>query len=149
MDQLRIGDADRETAVGALGEQYAHGRISKDELDERSDAVWSAKTRGDLSPLFADLPVDPAGRLRQPPAARFGTPFAGRAPFSPRRSGWDRAGRYIAPIVLVLVALTVLTHLPIFLVALGVFWFLRHRSAARRPAPYAGPPGRSDGPSWR
>ena len=57
MDALRLSDADREAAVDLLGEQYAVGRLSRDEFDERSDAVWSARTRGDLAPIFADLPV--------------------------------------------------------------------------------------------
>jgi len=57
MDTLRLSDADREAATGLLSEQYAVGRLNKDEFDERSDAVWSAKTRGDLAPVFADLPV--------------------------------------------------------------------------------------------
>ena len=73
MDTLRISDADRETALDLLGEQYAVGRLDKDEFDERSDAVWSAKTQGDLAPVFADLPVrSPACRLARPGAGRSG-----------------------------------------------------------------------------
>ena len=56
MDQLRIGDAEREASVAALGEHFAQGRLTREEYDERSDAVWSARTRGDLVPVFADLP---------------------------------------------------------------------------------------------
>ena len=149
MDQLRIGDADRETAVTALGEQYAHGRISKDELDERSDAVWSARTHGDLAPLFADLPVEPSGQLRVPGRAQAGMPFAGRGGRTPARTGWHGAGRYVAPVVFILVALTILTHLPFFLVALGLFWLVRHRCAARRATPCPEPSSRSVGPGWR
>ena len=58
-----------------LGEHYAVGRLTKDEFDERSDAVWSAKTRGDLAPLFADLP----GALRRPVRAGRG-PRPGSGP---------------------------------------------------------------------
>ena len=58
---LRLGDADRQQALEVLGEHYAQGRLDRDELDERSDAVWTAKTHGDLSPLFADLPGSAAG----------------------------------------------------------------------------------------
>ena len=57
MDTLRISDADRAKALDLLSEQYAVGRLDKDEFDERSDAVWSAKTQGDLAPVFVDLPV--------------------------------------------------------------------------------------------
>jgi hypothetical protein len=65
--RIRIGDAEREHAVTALGEHYAAGRLTKDEFDERSGAAWSATTAGDLAPLFADLPglqVQPAPRVR-------------------------------------------------------------------------------------
>jgi hypothetical protein len=73
MDTLRLSDADREAAMDLLSEQYAVGRLTKDEFDERSDAVWSARTRGDLAPVFVDLPVRapatpvrPAGRPPRP-----------------------------------------------------------------------------------
>ena len=54
--ELRIGDAEREAAASALGEHFASGRLTRDEYDERSSAVWSAKTNSDLWPLFLDLP---------------------------------------------------------------------------------------------
>jgi hypothetical protein len=53
---LRIGDAERDQAVGALGDHYAAGRLTKDEFDARSEQAWSARFRHDLEPLFADLP---------------------------------------------------------------------------------------------
>ena len=53
---VRISDADREQAVTRLGEQAAEGRLSAEELDERTDAVLAARTHGELEPLFADLP---------------------------------------------------------------------------------------------
>ncbi len=53
---LRIGDAERDTAVSALGEHYAAGRLTKDEYDERADDVSAARFDADLTPLFADLP---------------------------------------------------------------------------------------------
>ena len=72
MDSLRISDADRESAVDLLGEQYAVGRLTRDEFDERSDAVWSAKTQGDLAPIFADLPVRRRPGWPPPAPARSG-----------------------------------------------------------------------------
>jgi hypothetical protein len=56
MTQIRIGDAERDSAAAALGEHYAAGRLTKDEYDERIDLVWSARYEGDLAPLFSDLP---------------------------------------------------------------------------------------------
>lgn len=63
--QVRIGDAERESAVNALGEHYAAGRLTKDEFDERAGLAWSARTSGEIVPLFADLP-----RLVPPPERR-------------------------------------------------------------------------------
>ena len=75
MDSLRIGDAERESAVAALGEHYAQGRLAKEEYDERSDAAWSARTAADLAPLFADLPTPaaPAPPPSGPAASRVAT----------------------------------------------------------------------------
>ena len=56
MTQIRIGDAERDSAAAALGEHYAAGRLTKDEYDERIDRVWAAKYEDDLIPLFSDLP---------------------------------------------------------------------------------------------
>jgi len=53
---LRIGDAEREAAAADLGEHYAAGRLTLDELHERLDAVFSAKTFGQLTRVMADLP---------------------------------------------------------------------------------------------
>ncbi len=130
MSSLRIGDAERESAVDQLAEQYAQGRISKQEFDERSDAAWAARTQGDLAPLFADLPV---GRHDVRAASR---PF-GQRDARPAWLGW-RAGRVPFPLLLllgVLVVITVVSHLPVVLLALAVwlFWirprWSRHRSA--------------------
>ncbi|WP_410577781.1 DUF1707 domain-containing protein [Amycolatopsis sp. lyj-108] len=54
--RLRISDQDRESALTALGEHMSVGRIDIDEYGERSAQVTAAKTRGELSGIFADLP---------------------------------------------------------------------------------------------
>jgi hypothetical protein len=73
--QVRIGDAERESAVTALGDHYAAGRITKEEFDDRSGTAWSARTSGDLVPLFTDLP-----RLQTPPPRRPRPSQASRRP---------------------------------------------------------------------
>ena len=121
MDSLRLSDADRESAVNVLSDQYALGRLTRDEFDERSDAVWSAKTQGDLAPIFADLPVGSSAR-------------PGRLPLgAPHRPRWWPVP--LAPVVVALVLLTVLTHLPfVLLLVLGLFCFGRwhHGWGSRR-----------------
>ncbi|MFG2244050.1 DUF1707 domain-containing protein [Spirillospora sp. NPDC048823] len=56
-DEMRIGDAERDAVMVALHDHFAAGRLDRGELDERMDAVLSAKTRGDLRPLVRDLPA--------------------------------------------------------------------------------------------
>jgi hypothetical protein len=111
MDSLRISDADREAAVDVLAEHYATGRLDKDEFDERSDAVWSAKTRGDLAPVFADLPLRSPARAGRAPARRAGArrPRLGPIP--------------LVPLLIALVVLLVALRLP-FLLLLVVLFFV-------------------------
>jgi Domain of unknown function (DUF1707) len=54
---LRISDAEREVAITRLGAHAVEGRLSAEELEHRSDAALTARTHGDLEPLFADLPA--------------------------------------------------------------------------------------------
>jgi hypothetical protein len=55
-DNMRISDADRERVTSRLRENYAEGRLTQDELDERISATLTAKTFGELRPIMADLP---------------------------------------------------------------------------------------------
>lgn len=55
-DDLRISDADREQAAAALREHAGAGRLTMDELDQRAQAAFAARTRGDLHALLDDLP---------------------------------------------------------------------------------------------
>lgn len=54
--RLRISDADRDRAVAELSEHFQAGRLTADELDERTGRALQARTAADLAPLFADLP---------------------------------------------------------------------------------------------
>ncbi|WP_016935360.1 DUF1707 domain-containing protein [Rhodococcus sp. R1101] len=58
--EIRIGTAEREEAVALLGEHFAAGRLGLAEFDERVALATQATVRGDLVPLFADLPSAPA-----------------------------------------------------------------------------------------
>ena len=62
---LRVSDEDREHAVGQLRTHAASGRLTVDELDERSARAFAAVTAGELAELFTDLP-----RPSAPPAPR-------------------------------------------------------------------------------
>src|ERR1700722_15732643 len=53
---LRASDADRERVANVLREAAGDGRLTMDELDERLDAVYAAKTYAELEPITHDLP---------------------------------------------------------------------------------------------
>jgi len=63
-DRIRAGNADRERVVQRLNDALAEGRLDVHELDERVAAAYAAKTLGELQPLLADLPPEPAGQWR-------------------------------------------------------------------------------------
>lgn len=56
-DRLRASDKDRDQVADILRDQYAQGRLTIEEFEERSAAALAARTMGDLAPLTADLPV--------------------------------------------------------------------------------------------
>lgn len=53
--QLRASDVDRGVAHGVLGRAYADGRLTREEFDQRTEAVLVARTLGELPVLLADL----------------------------------------------------------------------------------------------
>ncbi|WP_228500549.1 DUF1707 SHOCT-like domain-containing protein [Nocardioides agariphilus] len=55
--QLRVSDDDRHKVAEILREAAGEGRIDLDELDERLEATYSAKTYADLVPITVDLPA--------------------------------------------------------------------------------------------
>ncbi|HEY7278635.1 MAG TPA: DUF1707 domain-containing protein [Trebonia sp.] len=57
---MRASDADRERVANVLREAAGDGRLTMDELDERLDAVYAAKTYAELEPITHDLPDSPA-----------------------------------------------------------------------------------------
>jgi hypothetical protein len=62
---LRASDEQRERAARDIREHFAAGRLSEDELDERVQAVYSAKTQQELNKVMADLPRLPASAAQQ------------------------------------------------------------------------------------
>ena len=82
---MRVSDADREQAAEVLREAAGQGRISMDELDERLELAYGAKTYADLTAVTHDLPqpgtvLSPAGPPCPPASA------ARRGASSPSRS---------------------------------------------------------------
>jgi len=55
---MRASDRDRAVVHDALAAAYAEGRLDRDELDERTAQVGTAKTYADLLPPLHDLSAD-------------------------------------------------------------------------------------------
>jgi hypothetical protein len=62
---LRVSDAERDAVLRTLGDHAAVGRLTLDELEERSGRALTAKTRGELATLTSDLPRE-AGQASAP-----------------------------------------------------------------------------------
>jgi hypothetical protein len=67
-ESLRVSDAERDVTLRTLGDHAAVGRLTLDELEERSGQALAAKTRGELAALTSDLPVEGAQGSRSAPA---------------------------------------------------------------------------------
>src|SRR4051794_8033686 len=90
---LRLSNDEREHAVAALQSHAGQGRLTDQELQTRTSAARSAVTRGDLGPLFADLP----GGLQ------LDAPYAGAQPAdSNSGGGHDPSGRWSVLLVSVI-----------------------------------------------
>ena len=119
---LRASDADRERVAAALRRHHLDGRLDTDELQERLERCYAARTAGDLAPLTADLPEDERPRAQRPGA---GPP--------PRAA----IGAVVLAAFLVLATVGAVAHghpgpLPLLIVLLVLFRF--GRGPRRRPA---------------
>ena len=72
--EIRASDADRDRVAAALREHCAQGRITMDELYERLEATYAAKTLGDLQKVTADLPEIDLYELPVPASQHGGPP---------------------------------------------------------------------------
>ena len=99
---LRASDADRESVANVLREAAGDGRLTMDELDERLDAVYAAKTYAELEPITHDLPdvgtaqaPAPSPAARRDPARFGGTPTSSGAVAI--LGGFSRKGDWVVP----------------------------------------------------
>jgi Domain of unknown function (DUF1707)/Cell wall-active antibiotics response 4TMS YvqF len=103
--ELRASDTDRERVADRLRTAAGHGRITMDELEERLEATYAARTYGELVPLTADLPVEDAqpGLAPAPVPVRSSALVVGeqqrhdRATAVAIMSGANLGGRWIVP----------------------------------------------------
>jgi len=64
----RVGDAERDVTLQELIRHFSAGRLTQDELDQRTEAALVARTRSDLYLLMSDLPRLPSASAARPPA---------------------------------------------------------------------------------
>ncbi len=95
--RLRISDADRHKVAELLRDAAGEGRIDLEELDERLEATYAAKTYADLVPITIDLPAHPGEQTPVPvretlpaTAGTFDTSFA-------IMGGVSRKGAWLVP----------------------------------------------------
>lgn len=96
-ERRRASHADREEVVERLRVAAGEGRLTFDELEERIDAAYVARTYAELEPLTRDLPGDQAPVVRPTAERTVSTRVTGK----PGRrwsvalmSGVDRRGRW-------------------------------------------------------
>ena len=91
---IRVSDAERNSVAELLGQHYADGRLDQAEFDDRIGRTMTAKTRGDLTGLFDDLPeTGPSGAGPADPGSDGRVRYRG-----PRRRG----GGIVRPLLLLL-----------------------------------------------
>jgi Flp pilus assembly protein TadB len=130
---LRASDADRERAADRLRRAAAEGRLVTDELEQRLEAAFAARTYAKLDAVLADLP----GRRLAPPRSRHDASGVPRALVA----AIAVPAIIAAILVVVLVVTGVFAGWVLWLVA-GWWFFGRHR---RRCLPGRRHPGHMGG----
>jgi hypothetical protein len=117
--ELRASDAERSATADLLRRHHAEGRLDTDELEERIERCYAAKTRGELDALTADLP---GPHLRSRSRGR-----RGYRPFLPVP---------LFPLLVLLVVLSATTgaHALWLIWPLAFFTFFRFRAHRGRPS---------------
>ena len=126
---VRIGDAERDRAIAALGDHFAAGRLNTEEFEERVDQAIRARFNDDLKPLFVDLPR---------------TPEPAMEPRSDRQSDAHLAWSpivWLAPLLVVCAVVTAVILSAPWLVWMFLWVFLITRLVRHRRG-YFGPPRR-------
>jgi hypothetical protein len=54
--QMKASDADRDAVLAVLSEHFQAGRLTSQELEERTGTALAARTHGELAALTSDLP---------------------------------------------------------------------------------------------
>jgi hypothetical protein len=119
---MRLSDAEREAAAADLGEHFAQGRLTADEHAERLEQVWAAKTRGEIAPIFHDLPSPYAAVAAPTPSSGERYLNVGLRPF---RRGVPTP---LLVVLALLIIFSAIAHFPFFLLGIAILIVvLKHR----------------------
>lgn len=98
-EKMRASDADRERVADRLREALAEGRLDAAEHTERLDALYRAKTVGELAETVRDLPPPADGPeapvFSSPEAERLASASQGRENIVAVFGGAERKGRWL------------------------------------------------------
>jgi hypothetical protein len=142
---LRASDADREQVAERLRQATAEGRLMAEELEERLEAVFAARTYGELDALVADLPGQSVRRRERPHTGWAGSVGGGWAGPSP----WLRPVPILALFVLAPAILSLMLAAAVIVATVFSAWGLllivgwlafghtRRRLGPPRPSPAA------------
>ena len=97
--QMRISDEDRHQVAEVLRAAAGDGRIDFEELDQRLEATFAARTYADLVPITLDLPVQGSQPARPAQPAQPSPVVSGPASESHVAilGGFDRKGVWTVP----------------------------------------------------
>ncbi|WP_214370967.1 DUF1707 domain-containing protein [Pseudonocardia sp. H11422] len=118
---LRIGTAERESAVKALDEHLAAGRLGVEEYADRSAVAANATVASELTALFTDLPAPHPvvpGTALAPAAGSMPAAQAATAPARRERGGFHGWGPRIVAVT------PIVATLLFFLTGYQWYWFL-------------------------
>ena len=120
---IRVGDAEREAVAAQLREHYGDGRLTLDELNERLDQTFAAKTNRDLAAVTTDLPRSgdgwaPGGASTSGNKLAAGPQGAGSGP---RNDAWDNSRVHVAAAAAPLVAMITIAGVWALVMFGGVF----------------------------
>ena len=160
---IRAADSDRESVAEILREAYTDGRLDLEEFDERTTAVYAARTWGQLRELTRDLPAGvglgtrdlPAGvglGTRDPRAAGLADPAALGSREPAGRPGRGPVFVPFLPVVLLWVVLAGAIHASGVVVPAIILLFVCLRVARRHDQggdhrPGGSPPRTGGGPA--
>ena len=94
--QLRISDEDRHRVAEVLRTAAGDGRLDLDELDERLEATYAAKTYSDLVPITVDLPVHGISAMPAPAPSPLVVPGQAQERHLAIMGGFERKGVWLS-----------------------------------------------------